>query len=94
MFSATHYLLRTKTDGSYLAAQPHPDRAARYLLLFREYAEALSYLNAHGPERAGEFGVESVSGSQLRGVLERWGFAGVGLVEDPWLPRVEFLART
>jgi len=94
MLSQTHYLIRTKADGSYLVARPDPDTAAGYLLLFREYAEALSYLNAHAAERAAEFGVEPASGPQLRGILERWGFAGLGLVDDPLLPRVQFLRRS
>ncbi|NJL01232.1 MAG: hypothetical protein HC838_04925 [Spirulinaceae cyanobacterium RM2_2_10] len=93
MISQTHYLIRSKTDGSYLVARPDPDTVDGYLLVFREYADALSYLNTHAGDRAPEFGVESVSGVQLRGVLTRWGFAGLGLVEDPLIPQVQFMRQ-
>jgi len=57
--------------------------------MFREHFDALSYLNTHGSDLADRFGVESVPGSQV-GLLKRWGFTGVGIVQDPLLPKIEF----
>jgi hypothetical protein len=48
-------------------------------------------LNAHAGDMADRFGVESISGSQLKGLLQRWGFNGVGIVQDPLVPNIEFL---
>lgn len=100
MFSQVYYLVRSKADGSYLAAHPKGDRPSGessankgYLLMFQEQFEALSYLNAHAPGLADRFAVESIAGSQLKNLLNRWGFAGVGIVEDPLLPRVQFLSQ-
>lgn len=98
MFSQIFYLLRSRDDGRYLAAQvptgPASDggSAARYVLMFQEQADALSYLNAHAPDMASHFSVESVTGSQLKPLLQRWEFSGMGLVHDPLIPRVEFLS--
>jgi hypothetical protein len=92
------HLLRSKHDGQYLVA--HARNASGeakdigYLLLFKEHADALSYLNTHGSGVADRFGVESISKSQLTGLLNRWGFTGIGVVEDPLLPRVDFLERS
>lgn len=97
MLSDIHYLIRSQTDGKYLVARPQLEQnkeQAGYLLLFRERFEALSYLNTHGQEVAHHFAVESVSGSQLKSLLQRWGFNGLGLVEDPLLPKIEFLSRS
>lgn len=96
MLSQTYYLLRSRQDGQYLVARPRSadgevTNTPGYLLLFREHADALGYLNAHAAEVADRFGVESLAGLQLAGLLKRWGFRGVGVVEDPLLPRVEFL---
>jgi hypothetical protein len=99
MISQTYYLVRSRADGQYLVARPHRsegDRAAAdpgFLLLFQEYADALSYLNTHAKELADRFAVETISGTQLEGVMKRWGFTGVGMVQDPLLPKVEFLVR-
>ena len=95
MFSQIYYLVRSKADGRYLAA--HPDRDpqganAGYLLLFKEDFEALSYLNTHGANVVDRFGVESIPGSQLKNLLQRWGFAGVGIIGDPLLPTIEFFS--
>ncbi|MEB3887316.1 hypothetical protein [Lyngbya sp. CCY1209] len=92
MFSQVYYLLRSKQDGQYVAAHPDPDKPQGYLLLFSEHFDALSYLNKHGEEVRDQFTVESIAGSQLKGILQRWGFGGVGMVKDPMIPRVEFLA--
>jgi hypothetical protein len=61
--------------------------------MFREHFEALSYLNTHGSGVADRFAVESLPGTQLAGLIKRWGFAGVGIVQDPLLPRIEFLSH-
>lgn len=90
MLSQVHYLIRSRADGQYLAAKPDGEKG--YLLTFREDFDARTYLNTHGSTLADRFGVESVSGTQLKGVLQRWGYAGVALVEDPLLPRVQFLS--
>lgn len=100
MYSQIYYLLRSKVDGSYVAA--HPDRTEAsepaadpgYLLLFREQFDALSYLNKYGTDVRDRFAVESLPGSQLSSILTRWGFTGVAMVEDPLLPKVEFLTKT
>jgi hypothetical protein len=99
MLSQIHYLIRSKTDGSYLAA--YPDRAANaertpdqgYLLLFKEHFEALSYLNTHGGDVSDRFGVESLAGTQLEAILKRWRFKGIAAVQDPLLPKIDFLLR-
>jgi hypothetical protein len=94
MLSQVYYLVRSQQDGQYLTAQPHTDaEASRYLLLFQEHHEALSYLNAHAPDVRDRFAVESVLGTQVGSLLKRWGFTGVGMVQDPLLPKVEFLVR-
>lgn len=98
MFSQVFYLIRSKVDGQYLIARPQagsPDAAPPpgYLLLFKEHFDALSYLNTHGADVSDRFAVESISGSQVGGLLQRWGYAGVGVVQDPLIPRVEFLQQ-
>lgn len=100
MFSQVFYLIRSKVDGQYLVARPKvktEDREEQsfldpaYLILFREHFDALSYLNTHGADLADQFAVESMPGNQLGSLIKRWGFKGFGLVEDPLLPRIEFL---
>jgi hypothetical protein len=98
MLSELFYLLRSRTDGQYLVARPRgnpPDAPPEpgFLLMFKEHADALSYLNRHGAMVADRFAVETISGTQLSNLLKRWGFEGVGVVEDPLLPRVDFLQR-
>ena len=92
MFSQVFYLLRSKVDGRYVTAHPNPDSPQGYLLLFSEHFDALSYLNKHASQIADQFSVESIPGSQLKGVLQRWGFTGIGLIKDPILPRIEFMS--
>lgn len=99
MLSQVYYLIRSREDGSYVAA--HPDGSDRaeskdpgYLLMFREHFDALSYLNKYASDVRERFAVESISGSQLKGILTRWGFTGVAMVQDPLLPRVEFLTQS
>ena len=91
MLSQIFYLLRSRADGKYLSACPNPDTVASFLLIFREDYDALSYLNNHAADVANRFGVESISSPQIKKLLERWGFQGVGIVQDPLLPNVEFL---
>ncbi|HEY9810004.1 MAG TPA: hypothetical protein V6D13_11810 [Halomicronema sp.] len=88
-----YYLIRSKVDGAYVAAHPKLDDAKGFLLMFKEDFDALSYLNTHAKDVADKFAVESVSSSQVKSLLKRWGFAGVGIVQDPLVPRVEFLVQ-
>ncbi len=91
MFSQVYYLLRAKADGHYITAYPDPDNPQSYLLLFSEHFDALSYLNKHAADLAHEFAAESITGSQIKGILQRWGFGGIALVKDPLLPQIEFM---
>lgn len=94
MFSQSYYLILSRAEGRYLVAQHNinDDGApTSYLLMFREHFDALSYLNAHASDFADRFAVESVSGTQLKNLLKRWGFTGVGIVQDPLVPQIEFL---
>jgi hypothetical protein len=91
MNAALYYTIRSRADGNYLVAHPDLDAPHRYLLVFAEHYEALSYLNTHAQEVASEFMVESVNQSQLRGILDRWQYQGIGVVQDPLLPRIEFM---
>lgn len=101
--SQLYYLLRSRLDGSYLAARPRPAEGtakssdqpppAGFLLVFSADYDALSYLNAHAPDLADKFSVETVVASQLQPVLSRWGFQGVGMVSEPRLPQVEFFRK-
>jgi hypothetical protein len=96
MFAQTYYLVRSRADGQYLVArlkQPPDTAGPGFILLFREHFEALTYLNTHAKELADRFTVESIPGSQLENLMKRWNFTGVGMVEDPILPKVEFLSR-
>jgi hypothetical protein len=99
MLSQIYYLIRSRVDGSYLAAYPKGNTAPEqrteqegYLLIFREHFDALSYLNKFAKDVSDRFAVESMPGTQLKGLLNRWGFKGVGVVQDPLLPNVEFLS--
>lgn len=101
MLSQTYYLVRSPVDGSYLAAHPQSSQPTSgksqktdmgYLLMFREHFDALSYLNTHAKDYADRFAVETVPGHQLKPLLQRWGFKGVGVVQDPLIPTVEFLS--
>lgn len=95
MLSQAYYLIRSSHDGRYLVAQVEADSdkaASGYLLMFHEHADALSYLNTHAAKVAARFGVESVTGNQLKSLLKRWGFSGVGMVQDPLVPSIEFLS--
>ena len=94
MLSLIFYIIRSRSDGSYLVARPESGSnpsAGGYLLMFREDFEALSYLNKWGGDVAHRFAVESLPGSQVKNLLKRWGFIGVGVVVDPLVPNIEFL---
>lgn len=94
MYSQVYYLLRSKQDGRHLAARPEgPESDRTFLLIFSADYEALSYLSTHAPDLRDRFSVESVPAYQLKDLLSRWGFAGIGLVKDPTPPNVEFLQR-
>ncbi|MEA5573774.1 hypothetical protein [Calothrix sp. UHCC 0171] len=93
MMTEIYYLIRSKTDGKYLAARPN-EQEKSYLLLFNEDFDAMSYLNTHAGDLANKLGVESISGSQISGLMKRWGFVGIGIVSDPLLPKIEFLQRS
>ena len=94
MLSQIHYLIRSPLDGKYLTAYPNTEEQQKggYLLLFQEHHNALSYLNSHAGDLANQLTVESITPNQLKGVLQRWGFIGVGIVEDALLPRIRFLS--
>ncbi len=94
MTNQIYYLLRSKLDGKYLAARIPNQQGdqSNYLLVFKENFEALSYLNTHAQEYSDRFAVESVVNSQLKGIMKRWGFVGVGMVEDPLIPNIQFLS--
>ncbi|MEO1429264.1 MAG: hypothetical protein AAFV71_09420 [Cyanobacteria bacterium J06633_8] len=94
MLSQTYYLIRSKADGRYLAARPNEDDASTFVLLFRENFDALSYLNTHAGDLADRLGVETISGTQIKTVLQRWSFNGVAIVTDPLLPTIEFLVQS
>ncbi len=94
MLSETYYLIRSKADGRYLAAHPNEDDASTFVLIFRENFDALSYINTHAGDLANRLGVETVSGTQLKTVLQRWSFNGIGMVTDPLLPKIDFLLQS
>jgi hypothetical protein len=98
MFAEIFYLIRSRADGQYLVARPraaHPEEKPDpgFLLMFKEHADALSYLNTHATFLADRFAVESIPGSQLKNLIKRWGFTGVGMVQDPLIPRINFLQQ-
>lgn len=97
MLSQVYYLIRSKADGNYLLAHLNLDvkpSKSGYLLMFREHFDALSYLNTHGSDVAERFAVEPVPSTQVGDLLKRWSFSGVGIVQDPLLPKIEFFSHT
>lgn len=93
MFTQVYYVIRSRADGQYLVAHPHQEAGPGYLLTFSEHYDALSYLNTHGQGLIDHFAIESLPSAQLKGVLNRWSFTGLGLVKDPLLPKIEFLSQ-
>lgn len=86
----TYYLIRSQNDGQYITGRLGVEK---YVLVFQQDFEAHSYLNTHAPDLAHQFAVETLVNSQLNALLNRWGYRGIGLVQDPLIPRVEFMAR-
>lgn len=97
MLSQVYYLLRSKADGSYVVArlnnQQENSKNSNYLLIFNESYDALSYIATHGNDIRESFAVESIVSNQLGNLMQRWGFTGVGIVQDPLLPKINFLAE-
>ena len=91
MLSEVYYILRSKADGRYVTSHPEPDSPLAYLLLFSENFDALSYLNKHATDVKDPFAVESVTGYQIKPILQRWGFTGIAMVKEPLLPQIEFI---
>lgn len=97
--SQIYYLLRARADGRYLAARlraPDPQTGPQtgFLLVFKADYDALSYLNAHAPDLSDQFAVETITPASLKPILSRWNFQGLGMVEDPRLPNIEFFNRS
>jgi hypothetical protein len=96
------YILRSKLDGKYLTARlDNPERDTdepteiaknSYLLLFKEDFDALTYTNTHARDLSSRLGVESISSTQIKALLQRWGYGGVGMVEDSLIPQIKFLS--
>lgn len=93
MLSQTYYVLRSQQDGQYLAARPDAE-GDRYLLMFTEHFDALSYVNRFAEDYKEQLTVESLATPSLKRLLQRWGYVGFALVRDPLLPRLEFLTAT
>ncbi|MBX2863554.1 MAG: hypothetical protein KTR27_08360 [Leptolyngbyaceae cyanobacterium MAG.088] len=94
MFTKSYYLLRSTHDGQYLVAKPRNiENSKGFLMLFNADYEALSYVNQHAAEVANRFAVEPISGQQLKQMMDRWGYEGVGVVNDPLVPQIDFLRK-
>jgi hypothetical protein len=95
MNNKIYYLIRSKLDGKYLVARIENEdgKQSNFLLLFKQDFEALSYLNTHAQGYSEEFRIESVIDSQLKGIMQRWEFTGVGIVNDPLIPQIQFLSN-
>ena len=97
MLSTPYYLLRSKANSQYLVARlpiegNHPEQPSDpFLLLFVADFDALSYLNTHAGEHAAQFLVEYCDRAQIKKICDRWDYKGVGVVNDPLIPRVEFM---
>jgi hypothetical protein len=86
-----YYVLRSRLNGQFLVAHPDPDSQQNYVLVFKADYEALSYLNTHAAIAQDQLAVECLTAPQLRTNLDRWGFQGIGLVQDPIIPSIQFL---
>ncbi len=94
MLSQLNYLIRSQKDGKYLVARIEAEDSPEmqnYLLVFKEDYEALSYVNTHGKAMSDRLSIESVSATQLKSILQRWGYQGIGYVEDPLIPEIKFM---
>lgn len=94
MLLQINYLIRSKQDGKYLVARVPATNGSEssYLLVFQQDYDALSYINAHGQEFRDRLTVETASPTQLKGLLVRWNYSGFGIVKDPLLPEIQFVA--
>lgn len=102
MLSQAYFLIRSIRDGRPLVARPRTSSPSSsssesqpeaFLLLFQEKTDAMSYLNAHAGDLSRHFGIESVNRTQLPNILSRWNYRGIGLVDDPLVPKIEFLVQ-
>ena len=94
MLLQINYLIRSKKDGKYLVARL-PNKSgieASYLLVFQQDYDALSYINTHGKAYSDRLSVETATPIQLKSLLERWDYDGLGIVKDPLVPDIEFMA--
>jgi len=93
MLLQINYLIRSKQDGKYLVARMPATSGieASYLLVFQYDYDAMSYINTHGREFRDRLSVETASPIQLKGLMERWKYAGFGIVKDPLVPDIEFI---
>lgn len=101
MLSQAYFIVRAIRDGRPLVARPRSSSSSSppetqptaFLLLFREKPEAMSYLNTHAGNLAQHFRIEPVKRTQIPAILNRWNYRGVGLVEDPLVPQIDFLVH-
>ena len=93
MLLQVNYLIRSRKDGKYLVARlPESNGVeASYLLVFQQDYDALSYINTHGKEYSDRLTVETASPTQLKSLISRWGYRGIGIVKDPLVPDIQFL---
>jgi hypothetical protein len=89
MLSQQYYVLRSRGSGEYLVAHPTANASEGFLLLFSTDYEALSYVNIHSP--GSPCTVEGFPITALRTTLVRWQLVGVGIVNDPLVPQIQFL---
>ncbi|MGL4880186.1 MAG: hypothetical protein ACRC8K_03885 [Waterburya sp.] len=94
MLLQINYVIRSKKDGKYLIARlPELNgQEASYLLVFQQDYDALTYINTHGKEFSDRLTVETASPTQLKGMLQRWKYAGFGIVKDPLVPDIQFVS--
>jgi hypothetical protein len=88
MLSQHYYVVRSQGTGEYLVARPTADTTASFLLLFTSDYDALSYVNTHSA--GSRCTVEGLPTTVLRTTLERWQLVGVGVVDDPLIPQIQF----
>ena len=94
MLLQINYLIRSRKDGKYLVARLPQQSGieASYLLVFQQDYDALSYINTHGKAYSDRLSVETATPIQLKSLLERWDYDGLGIVKDPLVPDIEFMA--
>lgn len=94
MLLQINYLIRSKKDGKYLVARVPKAGGieASYLLVFEQDYDAMSYINTHGKEYSDRLTIETASPIQLVSLKQRWAYSGFGIVSDPLLPEIKFVA--